>query len=163
MENMLDSGRQNRVWKIALISQLALNQKFSGQQSEDTGRVIYVDGDLSADCVSADYSPSVRECIGGSSFAFQTLQGAADFVTLGDTVQIREGEYLERIAISTSGTETDRITFESYPGESAVIDGSFVVPDPGNPDITSTLFLVNANYITVRNLEITEQIILLCC
>jgi len=53
-----------------------------------------------------------------------TVQKAADVAQAGDTVYIREGIYNEKVTIQNSGSADNYITFASYPGETATIDGN---------------------------------------
>lgn len=54
-----------------------------------------------------------------------TLQHAADVAAAGDTVLVRRGVYNEHVAFRTSGdAPRGYITFASYAGETATIDGS---------------------------------------
>lgn len=55
---------------------------------------------------------------------FRTIDHAAGVVGPGDTVLIRGGNYNERVTCSISGTAAAPIRFASYPGETAVLDGT---------------------------------------
>jgi hypothetical protein len=55
---------------------------------------------------------------------WRTIQHAADVVTAGATVYVFGGVYNELVTFPASGTASAPITFESYPGQTAVIDGS---------------------------------------
>jgi len=61
---------------------------------------------------------------------FRTLQRAADAVAAGDTCLIRAGVYRETVLIAKSGEKEKPITFSSYQGERAIIDGSDIVTTP---------------------------------
>src|SRR5271167_3953615 len=52
-----------------------------------------------------------------------TIQHAANSVSAGATVYVLRGLYYESVNFRRSGTAFARITFRSYPGETAVIDG----------------------------------------
>lgn len=57
--------------------------------------------------------------------AFKTIQQAADIMQPGDTVFIRGGVYRESIRPPRGGdSETQRITYQAYPGETPIIKGS---------------------------------------
>ncbi len=60
-----------------------------------------------------------------------TVQHAADMAVAGDTVLARGGVYNEHVGFSVSGDTTDGpITFASYPGETAILDGTGLdIPD----------------------------------
>jgi hypothetical protein len=54
-----------------------------------------------------------------------TVQHAADTAAAGDTVLVREGVYNEYVGFHVSGDATNGpITFASYPGETAILDGT---------------------------------------
>src|SRR5437870_2802326 len=56
---------------------------------------------------------------------WQTIQKAANSVTPGSTVCIRGGVYSEVVTVNVSGSAGGGfITFQSYPGEQAVLDGT---------------------------------------
>jgi hypothetical protein len=55
---------------------------------------------------------------------WRTIQKAANTVTSGDTVYIREGLYTEKITLSNlQGTSTAWVTFSSYNSETVIVDG----------------------------------------
>jgi len=56
---------------------------------------------------------------------FKTIQKAADVMQAGDTVLIRGGTYRESIVPPRGGaSESARITYKAYPGETPIIKGS---------------------------------------
>lgn len=55
---------------------------------------------------------------------YRTISKASRYALPGDVVQVRGGVYYESAGISSKGTSTARIRFESYPGEKAIFDGS---------------------------------------
>jgi hypothetical protein len=62
---------------------------------------------------------------GTLSAPWRTIQHAANTVKAGDTVQVRAGTYNEIVTMKTSGNSTSGyITFQNYPGEAAIIDGT---------------------------------------
>jgi hypothetical protein len=63
-----------------------------------------------------------------------TINHAAEVLTSGQTVYVRDGIYKlsRRILVRNSGTELAWITFSAYPGEFAVFDASGI--DIGNPN-----------------------------
>jgi len=88
-----------------------------------------------------------------------TIQHAANSVSAGATVYIFGGVYSESVNFPASGTASAPITFESYPGQTAVIDGTNVTCCTSNPassgNVTQGLItIVNQNYITVSGFEI---------
>ncbi|MGE5418015.1 MAG: right-handed parallel beta-helix repeat-containing protein [Acidobacteriota bacterium] len=54
---------------------------------------------------------------------FKTIQKAADSVTAGSTVLIRQGTYNEIVTLKTSGNKGNYITYRNYPGETATLNG----------------------------------------
>jgi Bacterial Ig-like domain (group 3) len=83
-----------------------------------------------------------------------TIQHAANAVKAGATVYVFGGVYKESVNFPRSGTALEPITFESYPGETAVIDGTGV--SCCGPSGTQGLINMteNLSYITVSGFEI---------
>jgi len=82
---------------------------------------------------------------------WRTIQKAARVAVAGDVVCVRGGTYKERVTIQVSGTANKPITFQSYPGERAVMDGTGkVVPALDN----GMLYIKNKSYIIIRGFEI---------
>ena len=61
---------------------------------------------------------------GTESQPWRTIQKAANTLTAGQTVYVKSGTYNEKITIRNSGSAGKYITFSSYPGNTATIDGS---------------------------------------
>ncbi len=61
---------------------------------------------------------------GSSGSPWRTIQHAETIAAAGDTVLVHGGVYNEHVTLSTSGTANGTITFESAPGETAVVDGT---------------------------------------
>jgi hypothetical protein len=62
---------------------------------------------------------------GSMNSPWRTVQHAADVAAAGDTVLVRGGVYNEYVGFRNSGdTANGPITFASYPGETAMIDGT---------------------------------------
>jgi hypothetical protein len=79
-----------------------------------------------------------------------TIQHAASTVTAGATVYVETGVYNESVSFPASGTASNPITFASYPGQTATIDGTGL-------SVTGTqglINIVNQSYITVKGFEI---------
>lgn len=55
---------------------------------------------------------------------FRTINKASAAAFPGDVISVRGGVYNAPVIISAKGTAAARITFRSYPGEKAVIDGT---------------------------------------
>lgn len=70
---------------------------------------------------------------GTISQPWRTIQKAANSALPGDLVYIRGGTYAEAVSMGVSGNTTSGfITFQSYPGETAIIDGSTLTPPANN-------------------------------
>jgi hypothetical protein len=82
---------------------------------------------------------------------WRTIQHAADTATAGCTVNVRGGTYTERVTINASGNSRDGfVTFRSYPGETAVLDGGRFTPDG-----RSGMFVIpSKSYIRIQGFEI---------
>jgi hypothetical protein len=87
---------------------------------------------------------------GSYSAPWLTIQHAANSVTAGATVYVESGVYNESVNFPASGTATNPITFASYPGETATIDGTGL----GVAAIQGLINIVNQSYITVSGFEI---------
>lgn len=61
---------------------------------------------------------------GGIEAPWATIQHAADTAQPGDTVFVRQGVYNEHVHLTRSGNASGYITFASYPGETATVDGT---------------------------------------
>lgn len=84
---------------------------------------------------------------------WKTIQHAANSVQAGGTVFVRGGVYNESVNISVSGSLTaGPITFENYPGENAIIDGTGLVPSTSSPQ--GLINIVNQSYISIQGFEI---------
>jgi uncharacterized protein YjdB len=84
---------------------------------------------------------------------WRTIQHAASTVQAGDTVFVRAGVYSESVNIGVSGSAgAGPVTFESYPGETAIVDGTGLTPSSSD---TQGLFnIVNQSYVTIEGFEI---------
>ncbi len=83
---------------------------------------------------------------------WKTIQHAADTAVAGDTVDVRGGVYNEHVKISSVGNPGDGyITFESYPGETAGVDGTGLNIPQGQWGL---LKLENAAYVIVQGFEV---------
>jgi hypothetical protein len=91
---------------------------------------------------------------GTISAPWLTIQHAANTVKAGATVSVFGGVYNESVNFPTSGTASAPITFQSYPGQTAVIDGTGV----SCCGSSGTQGLINItgsrSYITISGFEI---------
>ncbi|MEX0933631.1 MAG: right-handed parallel beta-helix repeat-containing protein [Candidatus Paceibacterota bacterium] len=79
-----------------------------------------------------------------------TLQTAASQASAGSVIFLRGGTYplTAQLSLTTSGTSNNPVTFESYPGERATIDGQ---------RYPETRVRLAGNYIVLRNLNVTRM------
>jgi hypothetical protein len=82
------------------------------------------------------------------------IQYAANTVSAGATVYVFGGVYNEVVSFPRSGTSSAPITFESYPGQTAVLDGTGI--RCCGPSGTEGLFTISGSrsYITVSGFEV---------
>ncbi len=82
------------------------------------------------------------------------IQFAANTVSAGATVYVLGGVYNEVVSFPRSGTSSGPITFESYPGQTAVLDGTGI--RCCGPSGTEGLFTISGSrsYITVSGFEV---------
>ncbi|HEY6293891.1 MAG TPA: Ig-like domain repeat protein [Terriglobia bacterium] len=84
-----------------------------------------------------------------------TIQHAANSVSAGATVYVFAGVYHEAVSFPRSGTASARITFRSYPGQTAVIDGTGVSCCTSN-GTEGLITIVNQSYLTISGFEIRD-------
>jgi hypothetical protein len=91
---------------------------------------------------------------GTMSEPWLTIQHAANTVKAGATVYVFGGVYKESVNFPTSGTKSEPITFQSYPGQTAVIDGKGV-SCCGSSGTQGLINIVGSrSYITISGFEI---------
>jgi hypothetical protein len=96
-------------------------------------------------------SKSGKDTNSGSFTApWLTIQHAANSVTAGATVYVETGVYNESVTFPASGTASNYITFENYPGQNATIDGTGL----SVAGIQGLINIVNLSYLTVSGFEI---------
>ncbi|MDQ3283431.1 MAG: right-handed parallel beta-helix repeat-containing protein [Acidobacteriota bacterium] len=89
---------------------------------------------------------------GSLAAPFATIKKASSVALPGDVVNVRGGVYYGTGAgIMAKGTATARITFQSYPGETAIIDGT------GTAAATDLFNLYKAEYVDVAGFEIRNS------
>jgi Bacterial Ig-like domain (group 3) len=96
---------------------------------------------------------------GTMSLPWLTIQHAANSVSAGATVYVFGGVYNEAVNFPKSGTASARITFQSYQGQTAMIDGTGVSCCTSNPPSSGNgtqglITIVNRSYIAVQGFEI---------
>jgi hypothetical protein len=82
-----------------------------------------------------------------------TIQHAANSVSAGATVYVFGGVYNESVNFPASGTASAPIVFRSYPGQTAVIDGTGV-SCCGSSNTQGLINIVNRSYLTISGFEI---------
>jgi len=88
---------------------------------------------------------------GTDVFPWLTLAHAASLAGPGTFVYVREGTYAERLLISQSGTASSLVTFEAFPGDSVIIDGT------GISLSGEGLVEVQASYVRVSGFQVTNS------
>ncbi len=89
---------------------------------------------------------------GAFTAPWRTLQHAANSVHPGDTVYARAGVYNEVVTIPSSGSSSaGYITFSSYPGELAIVDGTGLSVPNGQWGLFT---LENQSYVVINGFEI---------
>ena len=118
---------------------LAMAQSLAGQ----IGATFYVSAK------GSDKNP------GTLSSPWLTIQHAANSVSAGATVYIFGGVYHESVNFPKSGTAPAPITFQSYPGQSAIIDGTGV-PVHGTQGLIN--IVGKRSYLTIAGFEIRNYV-----
>ena len=89
---------------------------------------------------------------GTISAPWKTIQHAANTVQAGDTVYVRGGLYSESVNIGVSGsTGAGSVTFQSYPGETAIVDGTGLTPSTSRH--TRPVQHQSQSYVTIQGLR----------
>jgi parallel beta-helix repeat protein len=78
---------------------------------------------------------------------FATLNRAVSAVAPGDTVLVRGGIYAQTVNLWAQGTPAARLTFQSYPGETAILDGTTL---PAN----TTLVTISGEWVDWQGFEV---------
>ena len=111
---------------------------------------------LSASGVPYYVSTSGSDSNSGTSTnaPWRTIQHAANVLAPGDTAQVRDGVYNEVVTVNVSGNAPGGyVTFENYPGESPIVDGTGLIVPPSN--YAYGLFeLDSRSYVAIAGFEI---------
>ena len=129
----------------------------------------YVDGNLTVDCTSNNYSITNRNCTGSDSSAYNTIQEAVNLATAaGDIIYVRNGTYTGTISMKASGSTNNYITLQGYNNETVTIQ-------PGSANIGINLagydwlkianFVINGGQTGIRYMpggtaDVSEHIII---
>lgn len=82
---------------------------------------------------------------------WRTIQHAADTAVPGDVVCVRGGVYVERVTFTVSGAPGAPISFRSYPGETAIIDGTGLTVPAAE---TALLLIADRHDLIVQGFEV---------
>lgn len=92
---------------------------------------------------------------GSLSNPFATVNKAQNYVKPGDTVFVRGGTYFTAINLTKgSGLPDAYVTYKSYPGETAIIDGANLRQTQGQ----SLIAVNNLKYITIEGFEVRNTV-----
>jgi hypothetical protein len=86
---------------------------------------------------------------GSQNLPWKTISKAADTLTAGQTVYIREGVYYERLVPKNSGSPGNYIIYSNYPGETATLDATGI----NMPLLEGIASLNNVGYIRITGLR----------
>ncbi len=89
---------------------------------------------------------------GTEASPWRTIQKAANTATAGSTVNIRGGVYAEFIEVTVSGSSGNFITFQSYTGETAIIDGTSFSLTSGSEHVV--ILMEDRSYLRWQGIEI---------
>ncbi len=88
---------------------------------------------------------------GTSASPWLTIRKAADTLTAGQKVYVREGVYREYVEVKNSGTAGAPIVFSAYPGEQAVIEGDKSLPED---DFAGVIAVVAKQYVKIKGFKV---------
>lgn len=94
-----------------------------------SAKTFYLDGNLSSNCTSGNYSIANRDCSGSDGDVYNNLADVITALAGGDTLYIRAGSYtrttnnlaLGSLHITASGTAPQHTVISAYTGEQPVI------------------------------------------
>ncbi|HPO11963.1 MAG TPA: right-handed parallel beta-helix repeat-containing protein [Candidatus Hydrogenedentes bacterium] len=124
-----------------------------GVEEGETEGVIEGEGEGEGEPISNVYyvAPSGNDDWAGTfSNPWKTVTHAAEMASAGNTIYLREGTYYERLIPANSGTAGHYITFSSYTGETATLDGTGV----DVPEDTGLIDLTGLSFISIQGLRI---------
>jgi Right handed beta helix region len=88
---------------------------------------------------------------GTQAAPWRTIQHAVDTARAGSTIYVRGGVYEELVSVKASGNASDGfITFQSYPGETAILDAAHFTPTARQGIVT----IHNQSYVRIEGFEI---------
>lgn len=144
---------------------------------QPTGRTIFVDGQLPANCLNNNYSIANRNGGGSDGNAYTNIQSAVATTRPGDVVYIRGGIYTNAptvanqnmVNVTVSGTAVAPIRYENYNNERVILSGwgysdidtnaDGLADGPKYPLLRQKLFYIpdTTDYIQVKGLEMTNS------
>jgi hypothetical protein len=90
---------------------------------------------------------------------WRTIQHAAATVGPGSTVYVRGGVYNEKVNVTVSGSASGGyITFQSYPGEQATLDGTGLTAQSPDGFPVGLFQVKDRSYVVVQNFELKSFI-----
>lgn len=87
---------------------------------------------------------------GSLSQPFATIDRAVSVVSPGDTVMVRGGVYAQTVNLWAQGTANARVVFQSYPGETAILDGTMLPLD-------KTLVVISGDWVDWKGFELRNS------
>jgi hypothetical protein len=88
---------------------------------------------------------------GTQAAPWKTIQHAAQNAQPGDVVCVRAGVYNEVVTFAVSGSAAAPITFQSFPGETAVVDGTGKAVPAGE---TGLFMITTQSYLVIKGFEL---------
>ncbi len=129
----------DRIPTVIIVTLLLLVPAFAAAQAGKTFYVSTSGNDSNAGTVGSPW---------------RTIQHAANSVTAGATVDVRGGTYNESVTIAVSGNSSaGYIIFQSYPGESAILDGTGVACC-GSSGVNGLFNIVDESYLIISGFVI---------
>lgn len=117
--------------------------------SKFVGAVLFVLGTTTLNAADLYVATNGNDSNSGAiASPLRTISRAANMARPGDTVHVRGGVYNEIVKIMSRGTASARITFKSYAGEQAVIDGT------GSAANTALVQMYEAEYVDFTGFEV---------
>lgn len=135
------SNRQTSLLSLLLMVIIVMKIMFSGL-NQLLAIPVLADNSYYVATNGSDSNPGTK------SQPFATLSKAVSEVEAGDTVYVRGGTYYLKngLWIGKSGTQLAHIVFQSYPGETAIVDGKNMSDD-------NDVFTIGGDYIDIKNFE----------
>lgn len=112
--------------------------------SQALGNMIYVDNQLTSDCLGSSYSIDKRDCSGSDGVAYNTIQEAETASRVDDIILLRGGTYNESVIfkdVVNRGTSWDNpITYRPYNNEKVILKYPEPCATTWNDDACSQIF-----------------------